>query len=103
MHRTGHWLGMDVHDCGYVEPGRLGQVKERKKDALSGERSSRTGQPHPAGGHGADSSNQACMCAPAGVPEQSGTSIRIGDDAIVTDTNEADQPGFRQRQTRSKR
>ncbi|MEY2810110.1 MAG: hypothetical protein RLZ66_1621, partial [Pseudomonadota bacterium] len=22
MHRTGHWLGMDVHDCGsYVEPG----------------------------------------------------------------------------------
>jgi Xaa-Pro aminopeptidase len=23
MHRTGHWLGMDVHDCGsYVEPSR---------------------------------------------------------------------------------
>jgi Xaa-Pro aminopeptidase len=23
MHRTGHWLGMDVHDCGdYREPGR---------------------------------------------------------------------------------
>jgi Xaa-Pro aminopeptidase len=23
MHRTGHWLGMDVHDCGsYVEPAR---------------------------------------------------------------------------------
>ena len=22
MHRTSHWLGMDVHDCGsYVEPG----------------------------------------------------------------------------------
>jgi Xaa-Pro aminopeptidase len=22
MHRTGHWLGMDVHDCGdYSEPG----------------------------------------------------------------------------------
>jgi Xaa-Pro aminopeptidase len=22
MHRTGHWLGMDVHDCGdYTEPG----------------------------------------------------------------------------------
>ncbi len=21
MHRTGHWLGMDVHDCGsYIEP-----------------------------------------------------------------------------------
>jgi Xaa-Pro aminopeptidase len=23
MHRTGHWLGMDVHDCGsYVEPAK---------------------------------------------------------------------------------
>jgi Xaa-Pro aminopeptidase len=37
MHRTGHWLGMDVHDCGsYVEPLELGQVSERK-DPLSGE------------------------------------------------------------------
>ncbi|MFZ9298634.1 MAG: aminopeptidase P N-terminal domain-containing protein [Hylemonella sp.] len=37
MHRTGHWLGMDVHDCGsYVEPSELGQVSERK-DPLSGE------------------------------------------------------------------
>ena len=37
MHRTGHWLGMDVHDCGsYVEPSELGQVNERK-DPLSGE------------------------------------------------------------------
>jgi malic enzyme len=37
MHRTGHWLGMDVHDCGsYVEPGEVGQVSERK-DPLSGE------------------------------------------------------------------
>jgi Xaa-Pro aminopeptidase len=37
MHRTGHWLGMDVHDCGsYVEPTELGQVSERK-DPLSGE------------------------------------------------------------------
>ena len=24
MHRTGHWLGMDVHDCGdYREPGAV--------------------------------------------------------------------------------
>jgi Xaa-Pro aminopeptidase len=31
MHRTGHWLGMDVHDCGsYVEPVRGRQVSERK-------------------------------------------------------------------------
>ncbi len=37
MHRTGHWLGMDVHDCGaYLEPDELGQTSERK-DALSGE------------------------------------------------------------------
>ena len=37
MHRTSHWLGMDVHDCGsYVEPSELGQVSERK-DPLSGE------------------------------------------------------------------
>ncbi len=37
MHRTSHWLGLDVHDCGsYVEPGELGQVSERT-DPLSGE------------------------------------------------------------------
>ena len=37
MHRTGHWLGMDVHDCGsYVEPAEVGQVNERR-DPLSGE------------------------------------------------------------------
>ena len=30
MHRTGHWLGMDVHDCGsYVEPTEQHQVSER--------------------------------------------------------------------------
>ncbi|RMX03027.1 M24 family metallopeptidase [Corticibacter populi] len=37
MHRTSHWMGMDVHDCGsYNEPGEQGQVQERR-DALSGE------------------------------------------------------------------
>jgi Xaa-Pro aminopeptidase len=37
MHRTSHWLGMDVHDCGsYVEPTELGHTSERK-DPLSGE------------------------------------------------------------------
>jgi Xaa-Pro aminopeptidase len=37
MHRTGHWLGMDVHDCGsYVEPSEVGEVSERK-DPLSSE------------------------------------------------------------------
>ncbi|AVP58928.1 aminopeptidase P N-terminal domain-containing protein [Pulveribacter suum] len=37
MHRTGHWLGMDVHDCGsYVEPSEVGQTSQRR-DPLSGE------------------------------------------------------------------
>ena len=37
MHRTSHWLGMDVHDCGsYVEPSERGQTSERQ-DPLSGE------------------------------------------------------------------
>ncbi|MEN9842885.1 MAG: hypothetical protein RLZZ612_714 [Pseudomonadota bacterium] len=37
MHRTGHWLGMDVHDCGsYVEPTEIGQTSTRT-DPLSGE------------------------------------------------------------------
>ena len=37
MHRTSHWLGMDVHDCGsYVEPGEGGSTNVRI-DPLSGE------------------------------------------------------------------
>ena len=37
MHRTGHWMGMDVHDCGsYVEPSEIGHISERR-DPLSGE------------------------------------------------------------------
>ncbi len=37
MHRTGHWLGLDVHDCGsYVEPSERGRLSERK-DPVSGE------------------------------------------------------------------
>jgi Xaa-Pro aminopeptidase len=32
MHRTGHWMGMDVHDCGdYTEPGTR---PRQEKDAL---------------------------------------------------------------------
>jgi Xaa-Pro aminopeptidase len=31
MHRTGHWLGMDVHDCGsYREPGEAARHGEEK-------------------------------------------------------------------------
>jgi len=37
MHRSSHWLGLDVHDVGsYVEPSEIGQVSERQ-DPLSGE------------------------------------------------------------------
>jgi Xaa-Pro aminopeptidase len=37
MHRTSHWLGMDVHDCGtYTEPSERGRISERR-DALTGE------------------------------------------------------------------
>jgi Xaa-Pro aminopeptidase len=54
MHRTGHWIGMDVHDCGaYTEPSELGQVSERK-DALTGEDHPRPASAPAAAGHGAD-------------------------------------------------
>jgi Xaa-Pro aminopeptidase len=87
MHRTGHWLGMDVHDCGsYIEPGEVGQVKERK-DALSGEiikdrpsRILRAGM--------ALTIEPGIYVRPGeGVPEAFwNIGIRIEDDAIVTDT-----------------
>ncbi|MDM0039341.1 aminopeptidase P N-terminal domain-containing protein [Variovorax sp. J22G21] len=85
MHRTGHWLGMDVHDCGsYVEPTQVGEVSERK-DPLSNEiiknRPSRILHP-----------GMALTIEPGiyvrpgeGVPEEfHNIGIRIEDDAIVT-------------------
>ena len=87
MHRTGHWLGMDVHDCGsYVEPSELGTVHERK-DPLSGEvikdrpsRILRAGM--------ALTIEPGLYVRPAeGVPEKFwNIGIRIEDDAIVTET-----------------
>jgi len=87
MHRTSHWLGMDVHDCGsYVEPAQHNEVSERK-DPLSGEtivtRPSRILQP-----------GMVLTLEPGiyvrpgdGVPEQfHDIGIRIEDDAIVTAT-----------------
>ena len=87
MHRTGHWIGMDVHDCGsYVEPSQVGEVSERR-DPLSGEtiknRPSRILQP-----------GMALTIEPGiyvrpgeGVPERfHHIGIRIEDDAIVTPT-----------------
>ena len=84
MHRTGHWLGMDVHDCGsYVEPTQVGEVSERK-DPLSGEtiknRPSRILQPGMV-----LTIEPGIYVRPAeGVPERfHHIGIRIEDDAIV--------------------
>jgi len=86
MHRTGHWLGMDVHDCGsYVEPSQVGEVSERK-DPLSGElirnRPSRILQPGMV-----LTIEPGIYVRPAdGVPEAfHHIGIRIEDDAIVTE------------------
>jgi len=87
MHRTGHWLGMDVHDCGgYVEPSQVGEVSERK-DPLSGEviknRPSRILRPGMV-----LTIEPGLYVRPAeGVPEQfHHIGIRIEDDAIVTES-----------------
>ena len=87
MHRTGHWLGMDVHDCGsYVEPSQVGEISERR-DPLSGEiiknRPSRILQPGMV-----LTIEPGIYVRPAeGVPEQfHHIGIRIEDDAIVTAT-----------------
>lgn len=87
MHRTSHWLGMDVHDCGsYVEPGQVGQVSERT-DPLSGEliqdrpsRILRTGM--------VLTIEPGIYVRPAeGVPEAFwDIGIRIEDDAVITDS-----------------
>lgn len=85
MHRTGHWLGMDVHDCGsYVEPSEVGSVSERK-DPLSGEtiqnRPSRILRP----GMVLTIEPGLYVRPGEGVPEAfHHIGIRIEDDAIVT-------------------
>ena len=86
MHRTGHWLGMDVHDCGsYVEPSQVGEVSERR-DPLSNEliknRPSRILKPGMV-----LTIEPGIYVRPAeGVPEQfHHFGIRIEDDAVVTE------------------
>lgn len=85
MHRTGHWMGMDVHDCGnYVEPSEAHQVSEYK-DALTGQtvlrRPSRILHPGMV-----LTIEPGIYVRPApGVPEPfHHIGIRIEDDAIVT-------------------
>ena len=86
MHRTGHWLGMDVHDCGsYVEPGEIGKVSERQ-DPLSGEtikdRPSRVLRP----GMVLTIEPGLYVRPTEGVPEAFwNIGIRIEDDAVVTE------------------
>jgi Xaa-Pro aminopeptidase len=87
MHRTGHWLGMDVHDCGsYVEPSEVGQISERK-DPLSGEiirnRPSRILRP----GMALTIEPGLYVRPSERVPPQFwNIGIRIEDDAFVTDS-----------------
>jgi len=87
MHRTGHWLGLDVHDCGsYVEPSEVGRVSERK-DPLSGE----TIKDRPSrilrSGMVLTIEPGLYVSPAADVPEHFwNTGIRIEDDALVTDS-----------------
>ena len=82
MHRTGHWMGMDVHDCGdYTEPGSkpreekdaLGQTVMRKPSRILRPGMVLTVEP-------------GMYVRPAkGVPKEFwNIGIRIEDDALVT-------------------
>ncbi|HYW58867.1 MAG TPA: aminopeptidase P N-terminal domain-containing protein [Polaromonas sp.] len=82
MHRTGHWMGMDVHDCGdYTEPG---SKPREEKDALGqsvmrkGSRILRPGM--------VTTIEPGIYVRPAkGVPKEFwNIGIRIEDDALVT-------------------
>jgi Xaa-Pro aminopeptidase len=84
MHRTGHWMGMDVHDCGdYTEPGSkprpekdaLGQTVMKKPARILRPGMVLTIEP-------------GIYVRPAkGVPKQFwNIGIRIEDDALVTAT-----------------
>ncbi|MEY4978089.1 MAG: hypothetical protein RLZZ352_359 [Pseudomonadota bacterium] len=85
MHRTGHWLGMDVHDCGsYTEPSEAGTVTQQQ-DPLSGEtlqnRPSRILRP----GMVLTIEPGIYVRPSEGVPPEFwNIGIRIEDDAIVT-------------------
>ena len=85
MHRTSHWLGMDVHDCGsYVEPGEA-NTEPAKADPITGAlvqpRPSRVLHP----GMVLTLEPGLYVRPGEGVPEQFwNIGIRIEDDAIVT-------------------
>ena len=85
MHRTSHWLGMDVHDCGsYIEPGES-NTEAAKADPITGQmvqaRPSRVLHP----GMVLTLEPGLYVRPGEGVPEQFwNIGIRIEDDAIVT-------------------
>ncbi|WP_367141797.1 aminopeptidase P N-terminal domain-containing protein [Rhodoferax sp.] len=86
MHRTGHWIGMDVHDCGdYTEPSEIGQVSTRQDALTGGTIKDRPARILRAGM--ALTIEPGIYVRPAdGVPEHfHHIGIRIEDDAIVTD------------------
>jgi Xaa-Pro aminopeptidase len=92
MHRTSHWLGMDVHDCGsYTEPGEKAQTSAARRDPPGG-----------AGGEPLLAERPARVLRPgmvltlepgiyvrpaSGAPEAFwNIGIRIEDDAVVTES-----------------
>ena len=85
MHRTSHWLGMDVHDCGsYIEPGEA-NTEPPKADPITGvvvqARPSRVLHP----GMVLTLEPGLYVRPGEGVPKQFwNIGIRIEDDAIVT-------------------
>ena len=87
MHRTSHWLGMDVHDCGsYVEPEETGSEQTRPEtsgDQAARERHSRILKP----GMVLTLEPGLYVRPAADVPEPFwNIGIRIEDDAVVTET-----------------
>ena len=86
MHRTGHWLGLDVHDCGsYIEPSEADHTTEHKTPHRPGvtERPSRILRPGMV-----LTIEPGLYVRPGGdAPEPfHGIGIHIEDDAIVTDS-----------------
>jgi Xaa-Pro aminopeptidase len=86
MHRTGHWLGMDVHDCGgYNELSELANTTERK-DPLSNETIKNRPSRILREGMVLTIEPGLYVRPAAGVPEKfHNIGIRIEDDAVVND------------------
>jgi Xaa-Pro aminopeptidase len=86
MHRTGHWLGMDVHDCGgYNELSELANTTERN-DPLSNETIKNRPSRILREGMVLTIEPGLYVRPAAGVPEKfHNIGIRIEDDAVVND------------------